>query len=126
MTTPRIDQARQLVADVRAALDAAGLEKATATLDAALVPSGARYGVVVVAAPKLDFSASWSDVAAVFELHVIAGPADDYLAAWAVIDAIIQALAEAGVNLRTGEPGAYQTLTGGTLPAYTLTTNDPE
>lgn len=125
MTSKRIEQAEALVAEVRAALDAAELTAATVTLNAGEIPSGARHGIIVVSPPKLDFT-SWGDPAAEFELHAIAGPPDNYLAAWAVLDQLIQALVDGGVNLRSGEPGGYAAPGGATLPAYTLTVNDPE
>lgn len=124
MPAPRIQQAKALVAALRDALDSSNLEDVTATTDAALIPSGARHGIVVVAAPKLDFSAGFGAVAAAWEIHVIAGPADNYLAAWERIDTIIQALIDGDLNLASGEPGGYGSLPGDTLPAYTLTTND--
>lgn len=124
MTAPRLQQAAALVTDVRGALDADGLHKVTATTDAALIPSGARHGVVVVAAPELTFAGPFGDVQAAFELHVIAGPADNYLAAWETIDGIIQALVDGDINLAAGKPGAYAAIDGSTLPAYTLTLND--
>jgi hypothetical protein len=122
---PRLDQAAELVLDIRAALDAAGLDKVHATVNAAEVPSGAPNGVVVVAAPKLDF-ASWGEPAVEWELHAIAGPADNYLAAWSVLDRILQALHAAALNLKRAEPGGYAQLNGPVLPSYTITLNDPE
>lgn len=124
MTAPRIQQAKALVASLRDALDAADLEAVTVTTDALLIPSGARQGIVVVAAPELDFSAGFGHVATAWEIHVIAGPADNYLAAWERIDTIIQAFVDGDVNLANGKPGAYGAHDGQTIPCYTLTTND--
>jgi len=122
---PRLDQADELVLAVRDALDAAGLDKVHATINAAEIPSGAANGVVVVAAPKLDF-ATWADPVVEWELHAIAGPADNYLAAWRVLDKILQALHAAELNLKRAEPGGYAQLNGPVLPSYTITLNDPE
>lgn len=119
----RIAAAHELVADIKAALEAAGLEDAHATLNALEVSSAARAGVVVVSPPTLDFSSSWGDPTASWELHVIAGPADNYLAAWELIDQMIDALNAGHINLKSGEPGQFQTPQGPALPAYTLTTN---
>lgn len=124
MHAPRIQQAKALVAALRDALDAADLEDVMATTDALLVPSGARHGIVVVAAPKLDFSGGFRSVATAWEIHVVAGPVDNYLAAWERIDTIIQSLIDGDLNLSSGEPGGYGTHQGDVLPAYTLTTND--
>ncbi|MBZ4486278.1 hypothetical protein [Microbacterium sp. cx-55] len=124
MTAPRIERAQRLVSELRDVLDAADLSDVIATLDAAEVPSGARHGIVVVAAPKLSFDGPFSMVGAVYEVHVIAGPSDNYLAAWERIDTIIQALVEGHVNLSSGEPGGYEPMRGDTIPAYTLELND--
>lgn len=124
MPAPRLARARVLVDELRAALDAADLEDVTATLDAGLIASGARAGIVVVSPPKLEF-AGYGDPAALFEVHVIAGPASDYLAAWERLDTIVQALVDAQLNLREGEPGGYaDARLDAPLPAYTLTLND--
>ena len=126
MTAPRLAQARALETDVRDALDAADLHEVIATLDANLIPSGSRAGIVVIAAPKLTFDGPFGDVQTAFELHVVAGPADDYLRAWDRIDTIIQALVDGRINLRDGEAGSYQPQHGSAIPAYTLTMNDVE
>ncbi|WP_104136573.1 hypothetical protein [Cryobacterium sp. Y62] len=122
MASPRIEQGLALVTLLQAALTDAGLTKAIATMNAAEVPSGSRYGVVVVAAPELDF-ATWNDPTPLWEVHVVAGPATDYLAAWDTIDTIIQAFVVAQINLKTGTPGQYQPFQGVALPAYTLSLN---
>ncbi|RWZ52935.1 hypothetical protein ELQ90_03090 [Labedella phragmitis] len=119
----RITAAHELVADITNALEAAGLEDARATLNALEVPSGARHGVVVVSPPTLDFSSSWGDPTASWELHIIAGPPDNYLAAWERIDTIIDALVAGHINLKSAEPGQFQPTQGPALPAYTLTTH---
>jgi hypothetical protein len=124
MTAPRIESAHGLVAEIREALDASDLQAVGATLDATEVESGARHGVVVVAAPKLTFAGPFEMVSAAFELHVVAGPADDWLGAWERIDTIVQALVDGHVNLADGEPSAFQPMHGDALPAYTLTLND--
>jgi hypothetical protein len=125
MASPRIAKAHEIVDDLRAALDAAGLQAVTATLDAGLIASGARDGIVVVAAPKLDFSAGYGAPAAIYEVHVIAGPADNYLVAWDRLDTIVEALVAGQINLNRGEPGGYaDERLAAPLPAYTLTLND--
>lgn len=124
MNTPRIAQAEALCAAVRAALDAAALTRVGATLDATEVAHGLVPGIVVVSAPKLTFDGAFGDVQAEYELHVIAGPVDDYLQAWGYIDVIIQALVDADINLRSGEPGAFELQYGDAVPCYTLTLND--
>lgn len=118
----RIEQGAALVLKLAAALEVAGLDKALATLDAAHVASGSRYGVLVVSPGTLTFE-DWGEPSMAWEVHVIAGPANDYLAAWDKIDAMIQALVVAQINLRSGEPGQFQPLVGEPLPAYTLTLN---
>jgi hypothetical protein len=119
----RIDAAHELVEDIKAALEAAGLKDATATLNALEVPSGARHGIVVVSPPTLDFASSWGDPTSSWELHIIAGPADNYLAAWDRIDLMIDALVAGHINLKTAEPGQFQAAQGPALPAYTATTH---
>ncbi|SDH16127.1 hypothetical protein SAMN04515691_2987 [Leifsonia sp. 98AMF] len=120
-----LDLAHELVEDVRAALDAAGLEDVHATLDAGEIPSAARAGVVCVSAPTITFE-SWSEPAMAFELNAVAGPADNYLAAWARLDLILNALHAGQLNLKRAEPGGFAQLNGPVLPAYTITTNDLE
>ena len=124
MTAPRVAQALAIVQDIRDALDAAGLHDVLATIDAAQVPSGARHGIVVVAAPRLTFEGSFQSVQAAFELHVIAGTITDYLGSWDRIDSIIQALVDGNLNLRDGEAGGYDAMNGDPIPCYTLTLND--
>ena len=121
----RLEQGAALVLKLGAALIAAGLPKALATLDAAHVASGSRHGVLVVSPGTLTFD-GWEDPVMAWEVHVIAGPATDYLAAWAKIDAIISALVAARINLKSGDPGSFQPLQGEPLPAYTLTLNPLE
>lgn len=123
MATPRLDAADDLVAEVQAALAAAGLVKAHATKNAAEIPSGARYGVVVVSPPALTFD-TWTSTTATWELHLVAGPANDYLAAWATLDGLIEALVAAGINVAKAEPGGYApSAQAPILPSYTLTLN---
>lgn len=118
----RLDKARALVDDVQAAIDAAGLEKVTATVDAAHVASGSRHGVVVVSPPELEFETFGGDADLTWELHVIAGPAENYLAAWERIDQIISALEASDLPLHRAKPGAWEPITPGPpLPAYTIT-----
>lgn len=124
LPAPRLERAHRLVSELRTALDAADLSQVGATVDAGEIPSGARDGIVCVAAPKLRFDGAFGQVQAAYELHVIAGPADDYLAAWERLDIIVQALVEADFNLSDGEPAAYAGMHGEPLPAYTLTLND--
>lgn len=123
MASPRLEQAAELVTTIRSMLDTAGLEKAHATMDAAEVASGSRYGVAVVSPPALDFSGTWGSAEALWEVHVIAGPATDYLAAWEKIDRIIEALIAGNLNIRRAEVAGYQQHQGEPLPAYTLTLN---
>ena len=126
MTSPRIARANALVTEMRDALDAADLPEVMATINAAEVPSGARHGIVVVAAPKLKFDGPWGQVQADYEVHVIAGSIDNYLDSWDRIDTIIQALVDGHVNVSDGEPAGYQPMHGDPIPAYTLTLNDLE
>jgi len=123
MTSPRIQEADELVATVAAALESAGLDKATATADAGHVPSAARHGVVLVTPPTLSFP-TFHQVDTTWTLHVVAGPATDYLAAWATLDAILQALIDAQLNMDEAEPGQFaQANNAPALPAYTITLN---
>lgn len=118
----RLDKARALAADVQAVIHAAGLTKALATVDAAHIPSGSRYGIVVVSPPELTFETFGGDPALVWELHIIAGPAENYLAAWERIDEILAALEDSDLPLSTAKPGAWESVTNGPdLPAYTVT-----
>lgn len=119
----RLDKAKALVAEVQAALDAApDLEKVLASIDAAIVPSASRHGVVIVSAPDLEFELFGDEAAITWELHVIAGPPGNYLAAWERIDQIITALAESSLPLYRAKPGAFQPdSTGPAIPAYTVT-----
>lgn len=122
MSSPRIQEATELVATIAAALDAAGLDTATATMDAGLVPSAARNGVVLVTPPTLTFP-TFAQLEATWTLHVVAGPPTDYLSAWATLDAIIQALFAAQLNMDEAEPGQFAQANGAPLPAYTITLN---
>jgi hypothetical protein len=124
MSSPRIQEAAALVQTITDALSAAGLApRAIATTDPAQVPSGARYGVVLVAPPALAFP-TWEGVEATWSLHIIAGTPTDQLAAWATIDGIIQALVDARtLSLEDAEPGQFAQLNGPALPAYTITLN---
>ncbi|WP_314148235.1 hypothetical protein [uncultured Leifsonia sp.] len=125
MPESTLDLARQLVDDVRAALDAAGLEGVHATLDANEIPSAARNGVVCVSPPTVTFE-TWNDPAPAFELNAVAGPADNYLAAWERLDRILRALHSGELNLKRAEPGGFQPSNGSVLPAYTITLNEME
>jgi hypothetical protein len=123
MSSPRIQEAAELVETISAALAAAELDQVTATTDAGKVPSASRNGVVLVAPPALAFP-TWTQVETTWTLHVVAGPATDYLAAWATIDAIIQALFDAQtLNFDEAEPGQFAQQNGSPLPAYTITLN---
>lgn len=122
MATPRIARAIALEAELRAILDGDDLSKVTVTRNALEVPSGARYGVIVVAPPAITFD-TWDESTPEWELHVIAGPADNYLHAWEVLDGILDALERGHLNMKRAEAGAYQPLRGEPLPAYTITLN---
>lgn len=122
MPSPRLEQAAKLVADVGDAFAAAGFDKATATTDALKVPSGARHGIAVVAAPSLTFP-DWDEPAVEWTIHLVAGPANDFLAAWEKLDALLEALFVAQLNLKSAEPAGYETREGPVIPAYTVTLN---
>lgn len=122
MTTPRIERAIQLEAELLAILQDKGLEKVTVTRDALEVPSGARHGVIVVSPPALTFE-TFGEGDAEWELHVIAGPADNYLHAWGTLDGILHALERGELNMKRAEPTSYQPLRGEPFPAYTITLN---
>ncbi len=125
MTSPRIERAHKLAADLRTFLDSVGETRVHVTLNTLEVESAARNGVVLIAPPDLAFGGPWGDVQAEYELYVIAGPSDNLLAAWDRIDTIIQALVEGNFNLRHGKPGGYQGApTSPELSAYILTLND--
>lgn len=122
MTTPRIERAIQLEAELLAILQGEGLEEVTVTRNALDVPSGARHGVIVVSPPAITFG-TWGEGDAEWELHAIAGPADNYLHAWATLDSILHALEVGALNMKRAEVGGYQPLKGEVLPAYTITLN---
>lgn len=122
MDAPRLAAARDLVEDVRAALDAADLEQVMATLDGINVGSGVRHGIVVVSPPSFAFP-TWAEPVVTWELHAIAGPATDYLAAWEKLDAILEALAAGHINIAKAEPGGFAQPNGPAIPSYTITLN---
>jgi hypothetical protein len=125
VTSPRVDQATEIVAELTDALaDDPDTTGAVATTDALLVPSGARNGIVLVQPPDLTFT-NFQFTDPTWTLLVVAGPPDNHLAAWERIDAIIHALETAGINLATGEPVGFQPLDKNAplLPAYQLTLN---
>ncbi|WP_349866845.1 hypothetical protein [Leifsonia sp. WHRI 6310E] len=126
MTGSRVQEAGELVATIRAALDAAGLPDVIATVDAGKVASGARTGIVLVAPPAITFP-TWDATEATWSLHVVAGSMTNFLAAWQRIDIIIDALAGAQtLNLDEAEPSRFATVQGPQtveLPAYTITLN---
>lgn len=124
MTSPRIEQAEALVAQLKQVLAAAGLPEVVCSLRVQDADSGARHGVVVVAPPELTFDAPYGDVQIEFEVYVIAGPATDYIAAWDRIDTIIQAFVDADVNLKDAKPTTYEPHQGHALNAYVLTLNE--
>lgn len=119
----RLDKAREVVAEVRDALDEAGLDKVLADVNAAVVPSGSRHGVVIVSPPEMTFETFGGDPGLTWDLHVIAGPPGDYLEAWRKIDAIIAALEASRLPLNTAKPGAWSGLDPSSppIPAYTVT-----
>ena len=135
MTSPRHQQALDLVERIQSIIDAVndpdplvpdGLqdaEKITVTIDPTLVPSGSRHGIVLVALPTLS-SPNFAAIDVKWEVHVIAGPADNWIAAWDRIDSILQVLFDGNVNIDSAEPANYPALNGPPIPAYTLTLNE--
>lgn len=122
MTSPRIDQANEKKAEIRAILDAAGLTMVTVTLDAREIPSGARHGVIVISPPDLTFE-TFTQTDTSFELTVIAGPADNLLHAWQTLDGIIEALRVGQLDMKSAQGDMFAPTSSAPLPGYTITLN---
>lgn len=103
MTSPRLTQAHELVTQLTQALEPIG---ATATLHAGAVPSAARHGVALVTPPSIRFE-TFEHSESLFEVYVIAGPPTKPLTAWERLDEMIDALEQAGINLRAAEPATF-------------------
>ena len=123
MTSPRILQAQQIVAQIEAIIADSDLDKITVTLDSKLVPSGSRNGVILVGLPDLR-SDNFATLAPSWTVNIIAGPPDNYLAAWDRIDTILEVLFQGELNIDTATPSNFPALTGAAIPAYTLNLNE--
>jgi hypothetical protein len=124
MSTPRLDEAHELLELLRAAL--ADLPDVHATINPAEAVSAARNGCVLIQPPELSFP-TWDQTEAAWELLVVAGSMTNYVHAWGVIDAILAALTDAQtLNLDTAEPASFQppgTTQAQVIPAYKITLN---
>lgn len=120
MGTPRIDYARELIAELRTMLDAADLAQVMVSIDPLDIPSGARHGIVVISPPDLTFT-TYTQTEAAYELAAIAGPADNLLAAWERLDGILEALRVGGLNMDTARGDMFAPKNGQPLPGYTIT-----
>lgn len=119
----RRTRATELVAQIRAALDAAGLTGVIATADPGDIGSAYSNGLVLVNAPRLTFT-TWDETEEVWTLHVAAGPWDNQLAAWDVLDAILLALSAGQINMNTADPTTIQFIAGEPgLPGFVIELN---
>jgi hypothetical protein len=126
MTSPRINQAVELVAEITAIIAASDLTdkaKITVDYDPDKIPSAARYGCILVGIPTLS-SPTYSTLLPKWEVFVIAGTAGNYLESWTRLDSIIEALSLGNLNIATAEPASYPAKNGPAIPAYTLSLNE--
>lgn len=121
---PRVRRATAVADTIRDTLADAGLADVVVTIDSRDIPQWAPAGAVAILPPRMTFP-TYDSTTVAFDVVVTAGPPDQYLAAWDLMDRIIAALAPA-MDLRDAEPASFQPTAGPTLPAYTLTYDDPE
>ena len=126
MSGPRVERARQIMADLLESLEAAGLDDVTVTFDGTKVPAASRLrsgSVILLKPPSLTFP-TYDSTEIEWSVVIVSGPHNNVLAAWDRIDTIIEALAPQ-MDFADATPADFQPLEGPTIPAYALTYNDP-
>lgn len=120
LPAPRITYATALVAKLKGILDESGLDKVTVTLDAQLIESGSREGIVVVTPPDIEFP-TFTQTEITPEFAVIAGPRDNLEAAWTRLDEIIEAFRLAQIEMVDAKADMFAVAKAAPIPGYAVT-----
>jgi len=127
MTSPRIERANEIAAEISEALEAAGVEDVKVTLDPRDVAQHARLkagGAIQIRPPALRFP-TYHHTEATWTIVVAYGTADALLASWTRLDEIIAALAPS-LDVTVAQPSSFETndRREAPIPAYELTFAD--
>ena len=123
MSAPRVERALEIVEEIRASLEEAGLSDVLVTLDGSKIAAAARLsagGAIHIRPPSLKFP-THSHTFATWTIVIVYGTPTEQVASWTRLDEIIAAIAP-DLDVTVAQPSSWEGKPP--IPAYELTFTD--